>query len=152
LLEETALGSASGTGVSRTRHMAPRAIDAKAAERCASSVGAKQKGKEPPASHAPVTDVALSSFPHSATPVVCAASMRRPRAPDNRNAQAGVIVFAGPEKAPIAAPCPHVAIRSTGAGSRCARDGVTVVTGTVCQGAPKSAPVSGVEKCASDRG
>jgi len=41
-------GLASGTGVSRTRHMAPRPIDAKAAERCASIVGAKQKGNEPP--------------------------------------------------------------------------------------------------------
>jgi len=27
----------------------------------------------------------------------------------------------------------HVAIRSTGAGSRCARDGMTVVTGTVSE-------------------
>ena len=47
--------------------MAPRPIDAKAAERCASIAGAKQKGNEPPASHAPVTDVALSSFPQNAT-------------------------------------------------------------------------------------
>jgi hypothetical protein len=47
--------------------MAPRAIDAKAAERCASIVGAKQKGNEPPASHAPVTDVALSPSPQKAT-------------------------------------------------------------------------------------
>jgi hypothetical protein len=30
------------------------------AERCASIIGAKQKRHEPPASHAPVTDVALS--------------------------------------------------------------------------------------------
>jgi len=59
--------SASGTGVSRTRHMAQRPIDAKAAERCASIVGAKQRGDEPPPSHVSVTDVALSSFPQNAT-------------------------------------------------------------------------------------
>jgi hypothetical protein len=47
--------------------MAPRAIDAKAAERCASIVGAKQKDDEPPASDAPVTDVALSPFPLTTT-------------------------------------------------------------------------------------
>jgi hypothetical protein len=39
----------------------------KAAERCASIVGAKQKGDEPPPSHVSVTDVALSYFPHFAT-------------------------------------------------------------------------------------
>jgi hypothetical protein len=37
------------------------------AERCASIIGAKQKRHEPSASHAPVTDVALSPSPHSAT-------------------------------------------------------------------------------------
>jgi len=42
--------------------MAQRPIDAKAAERCASIVGAKQTGDEPPPSHVSVTDVALSSF------------------------------------------------------------------------------------------
>jgi hypothetical protein len=36
-------------------------------ERCASIVGAKQKGDEPPASHVSVTDVALSYFPQNAT-------------------------------------------------------------------------------------
>jgi hypothetical protein len=39
--------------------MAQRPIDAKAAERSASIVGAKQKGDEPSASHVSVTDVAL---------------------------------------------------------------------------------------------
>jgi hypothetical protein len=34
LRENVVLGSASETGVSRTRYMAPSAIDAKAAERC----------------------------------------------------------------------------------------------------------------------
>jgi hypothetical protein len=56
------------SSVRRTPQMAPRAIDAKAAEQCPSILGAKQKGNEPPASHAPVTDVALSRLPHSATP------------------------------------------------------------------------------------
>ena len=60
-------GSASGTGVSRTSHLAPRPVDAKAAERCASIVGAKQKGDEPPPSHVSVTDVALSWLPQNAT-------------------------------------------------------------------------------------
>ena len=36
-----------------------RPIDAKAAERCASIVGAKQKGDEPPPSHVSLTDVAV---------------------------------------------------------------------------------------------
>ena len=44
--------------------MAPRAIDAKAAERCASIVGAKQKGDEPPTSHASGT-VAVPAFSDS---------------------------------------------------------------------------------------
>jgi hypothetical protein len=52
--------------------MAPSAIDAKAAERCAAIADAKQKGNEAASLPAPVTDVALSPSPHSATPVVCA--------------------------------------------------------------------------------
>jgi hypothetical protein len=44
-----------------------RPIDAKATERSASIVAAKQKGDEPPLSHASVTDVALSPFPQKAT-------------------------------------------------------------------------------------
>jgi len=47
--------------------MAQRPVDAKAAERCASIVGVKRKGDEPPPSHISVTDVALSFFPQSAT-------------------------------------------------------------------------------------
>jgi hypothetical protein len=43
--------------------MPPGPIDAKAAERCASIVGAKQKGDEPPASHASVTDVGTVAVP-----------------------------------------------------------------------------------------
>jgi len=46
LPENVVLGSASETGVSRTRHMAPSAIDAKAAERRAAIPDAKQKGNE----------------------------------------------------------------------------------------------------------
>ena len=47
--------------------MAQRPIDAKAAERCASIVGAKQKGDEPPPSRVSVTDVGMSSFPQNTT-------------------------------------------------------------------------------------
>lgn len=47
--------------------MATRPVDAKAAERCASIVGAKQNGDEPPPCHVSVTDVALSWFPQNAT-------------------------------------------------------------------------------------
>ena len=43
--------------------MAPRPIDARAAERCASIVGAKQKGDEPSPSHVSVTDVGPVVFP-----------------------------------------------------------------------------------------
>ena len=57
--------------------MAPRAIDAKAAERCASIVGAKQKGDEPPPSHVSGTDVALSSFPQTTTRLRAAAASGR---------------------------------------------------------------------------
>jgi len=43
--------------------VAPRPIDARAAERCASIVGAKQKGDEPSPSHVSVTDVGPVVFP-----------------------------------------------------------------------------------------
>jgi hypothetical protein len=46
LRENVVLGSASGTGVSRTRHTAPSASDAKAAERCTAIADAKQKRYE----------------------------------------------------------------------------------------------------------
>ncbi len=47
--------------------MAPSAIDAKEAERSAAIADAKQKGNEAASLPAPVTDVALSPSPHSAT-------------------------------------------------------------------------------------
>jgi hypothetical protein len=61
------LGSASETGASRTRHMAPSAIDAKAAERCAAIADAKQKANEAACLPRPVNDIALSPSPHFAT-------------------------------------------------------------------------------------
>ena len=66
LPENVVLGSASETGVSRTRHMAPSAIDAKAAERCAAIADPSRRATRPPASPAPVTDVALSPSPQNA--------------------------------------------------------------------------------------
>jgi hypothetical protein len=74
LLQRNAVyGSASGTGVSRTRHMAPRAIDAKAAERSAPIVGhgCAQPSAAPRRRRLRKRNgvlVCVSYFPHSATP------------------------------------------------------------------------------------